>query len=236
MKRFMGISAVSFGMLFCIWNANAADHIDSPAPIATPAADITDYFAWMTPDATHVNLVMTVSPFATADSQWSDAIVYAMHVSSMEGYGAEDVEKSQLICRFYNADGSGVECWMGDEYVAGDPSDPAGIWSESGMIRVYAGLRNDPFFFEFTGFQNAVSTVIGAASSLEFDDEGCPAVDEATSGVLVGQLQSGADGAEASDTFAGANVLALVVQIDKSLVNGGGQFLSTWASTHAIAE
>jgi len=235
MKRFMVIGVTAFAMLFGIWNANAADHIDSPAPIATPAADITDYFAWMTPDATHVNLVMTVSPFATAESQWSDAVVYAMHVSSMEGYGGEETA-SQLICRFYNADGTGVECWMGDEYVAGDPSDPAGIWSESGMVRVYAGLRNDPFFFELNGFNNAVSTVIGAASSLEFDDEGCPAVDEATSGVLVGQLQSGADGAEASDTFAGANVLALVVQIDKSLVNGGGQFLSTWASTHAIAE
>ena len=37
---------------------------------------------------------------------------------------------------------------------------------------------------------------------------------------------------ELDDTFAGANVLSLVVQVDKDLVTAGGPLLSVWASTH----
>ncbi|MEN9581807.1 MAG: hypothetical protein RJA70_4816, partial [Pseudomonadota bacterium] len=36
----------------------AADHIDSPAAVAEPAADITDLYAWMDADAKHLNLVL----------------------------------------------------------------------------------------------------------------------------------------------------------------------------------
>src|SRR5690606_15046972 len=136
----------------------------------------------------------------------------------------------QVICQFYDTDK--IECWAGDEYVEGDPSDPAGITSESGDLRVFAGLRNDPFFMEFEGFTETVKAVVAAAPNLDFDAEGCPDVDAATSAALVGQLQSGANGAPASDTFAGANVLALVVQVDKSLVTAGGPLLGVWASTH----
>lgn len=236
MRRFFSFSAAVCVMLLGVSNSHAADHIDSPTAVATPAADITDYFAWMTSDASSMNMVIAVNPFATTDSMWSDATVYAAHVSSMAGYGAEETPW-KIMCRFYNADGTGIECWAGDEYLRGDPSDPAGIWSDSGKIRVYAGLRNDPFFFELAGFGNAVAAVIAAAPSLTFDDDGCPGVDAATSGVLVGLLTSSDDqGSPATDTLAGANVLALVIQVDTTLLNGGGDFLSTWAATYAIGE
>ena len=38
----------------------ASNHLDSPTAIANPQADIGDIYAWMTSDASHLNLVMTV--------------------------------------------------------------------------------------------------------------------------------------------------------------------------------
>lgn len=231
MKKSTPLIGLALGALLVPAAGFAADHIDSPAAVAEPAADITDLFAWMSADAAKVNLVLDVTPFAGADSKFSDAVQYVFHVNSSTGYGEAQTE-TLILCQF-NAAGA-IACWAGaDEYLAGDASAEAGLSSDSGALKVFAGLRNDPFFMEFTGFTQAVETVIAAASGLEFDDQGCPAVDEATSGVLVGQLQSGADGAPASDTFAGANVLAIVVQVDKAVVTAGGPILSVWASTNA---
>lgn len=229
MRRQLGVAALACaGLLFCS-SAWAADHTDSPAASAEPTADILDFYSWMTSDANSLNLVATVQPFATAEAAFSDAVGYVFHVNSSAGYGM-DATETNVVCAFYSA--TGVECWVGDEYVAGDASDPAGIASASGKVKVFAGLRDDPFFFELQGFRDAVSTVIGAAAGLTFDDHGCPALDQATSDALVGLLQGGDDGA--TDTLAGANVLALVVQVDKSLVNSGGPVLGTWVSTHTI--
>ena len=207
----------------------AADHIDSPAAVAEPAADITDLYAWMTPDASKVNLVLDVFPFAGNDAAFSTAVTYVFHVNSSAGYGMPQTE-TLVICQFYAE--NKIECWAGDEYVEGDHSSEAGISSQSGALKVFAGLRNDPFFMEFEGFTETVKTVIAAAPSLTFDAEGCPDVDAATSAALVSQLQSGANGADASDTFAGANVLSIVVQVDKEVVTGGGPLLGVWSSTH----
>ncbi len=208
--------------------AFAADHIDAPTAVSEPAVDIGDFFAWMTPDAESLNLIMTVAPFATEASGFSDAAVYAFHVNSSMGYGMAQTE-TQVLCSF-TAMGN-VECWVGDEYVSGDPTG-SGITSDSGMVRVFAGLRNDPFFFALGGFQAAVGAVKAAAPSLTFDADGCPGVDADTSAALVGLLQSDGNGGPAVDSLAGVGVLALVVQVDKSLLTAGGPLLSAWSSTH----
>jgi hypothetical protein len=211
--------------------AHAADHIDAPAATAEPNADITDLYAWMSSDAEQLNLVLNVHHMAAPESAFSDAVQYAWHITSTDAFGDAPAEEALLLCQFY--DESNIECWLGSEYLVGDPSDPEGITSESGRMRVFAGRRDDPFFFELAGFQEAVEQVQGVASSLTFDTEGCPALDEATSSALVSQLQSGPDGAPASNTFAGSSVLSLAVQLDKTLVDQGGPVLGVWASTHA---
>jgi hypothetical protein len=208
--------------------ALAADHIDSPAAEGESTADITDLYAWMSSDAQHLNLVLDVHHNAGPNASFSDATQYVFHVNSSVGYG-EAQSETAVLCQFY--DETHIECWAGDEYLTGDPSDPEGIVSASGKLRVFAGLRNDPFFMELAGFKETVGIVVGAAPSLTFDEHGCPAVDAATSGALVGQLQSGPGGVAASDTFAGSNVLALVVQVDKSVVTSGGPLLSSWGTT-----
>lgn len=39
----------------------ASDHLDTPTVIADPRGDIGDVYAWMSPDARQLNLVMTSS-------------------------------------------------------------------------------------------------------------------------------------------------------------------------------
>jgi hypothetical protein len=109
-----------------------------------------------------------------------------------------------------------------------------GIQSDSGKVSVFAGRRDDPFFFELVGFKQTVEIVKAAAPSLMFDEDGCPAVDAQTSAALVAQLQQGADGEDASNTFAGSKVHSLVLQLDKELVTPGGPVVGVWAASHSV--
>jgi hypothetical protein len=228
-RRLIGQSMIVCVLLALPLTTYGADHIDSPAAAAEPTADITDVYAWMNADADMLNLVMNVHHMAGEESAFSDAVTYALHVGSAEAYGGEQTTVD-IVCQFYSA--SGLECWAGDEYVEGDASDEAGLVSDGGGMRVFAGRRDDPFFFELTGFTETVKAVVAAAPSLTFTD-GCPALDAPTSSALVAQLQHGADGADASNTFAGSSALSLVIQIDKALVTDGGPVVGVWGSTHA---
>jgi hypothetical protein len=210
--------------------ARAADHADGPAAAADPAADITDVLAWMSPDARQLYLEMGLVRDARVTHRFSDQVQYVFHTTSRATFGAATATNYDIICEF---DPSGeVRCWPGtDEFFGGDASNPAGLVSRSGRVRVFAGLRNDPFFFNLRGFQATARTVAGAASALSFDAGGCPRLDGATSAALVNSLRT-TDGGPAVDSFNGFNVLALVIAIDKSLVTRGGPIVGVWGSTH----
>lgn len=208
--------------------ALAADHLDSPVAIADPAADITDVYSWV--EGEKLVLVMNVFPLADASSKFSDQVQYVFHLESSAAFPLAGT-KLDVICTFDEA--QVASCWGGGHYATGDASG-AGIKSSTGKLEVFAGLRADPFYFNLDGFKDTVSTVIGAAPSLTFDGAGCPAVDAAISGVLVGKLAGDPanPGQPGKDFFAGLNVLSIVVSLDLSVVNEGGDALSVWASTN----
>ena len=195
-----------------------ADHVDGPAARADPAADLADVYAWMTADTEQVNLALTI-PAAL----FSDAVQYVFEVESSEALG-EAGSLTRVICSFDEA--QTIQCWVGeDDYVTGIASEEVGLTSRSGRIRVFAGLRDDPFFFNSIGF-NAVRTQIrDTMSELEFDEAGCPLLDSETSQTLINQLTEGAN------TFVNP-VSALVLQIDRSLLARGGDILAVSGSTH----
>lgn len=212
--------------------ARAADHLDGPAALANPDGDLDDLFAWMTPDGQKVNLVMTFYPNAPGGTELSAEVLYVFHIGSMASYGAAQSDSIDVICGF-EADQT-VSCWAGDaDYVSGDASSPGGITSASGKMKVFAGLRADPFFFNLDGFKTAAHLVAQAAGSLTFDDDGCPALDQGTAGALVAQLAQTSAGDPAVNNLAGFDAETIVVQIDKDLVATGGPILAVWASTHA---
>lgn len=217
-------SIAALGMLALAPSADAADHLDSPAAQASPAADITDVYAWVDGPNT-INLIMNV--IATT---FSDSVQYVLHVESGDAYGATGNEVN-IICQFDAS--QTIECWAGDEdYVKGDASDPVGLAGQNGKFKVFAGARNDPFYFNISGFNETIDIVKGAASSLTFNDAGCPALDSATSSALVGQLSSEPGGGAAVDDFAAGKVGSIVIQIDKDVIAKNGDVLAVWGSTN----
>jgi len=210
----------------------AADHTDGPAAKADPAADITDVYSWV--DGNNVILVMDVNPFATATSKFSDKVQYVFHTESQMTFGADKATASDVICTFDAT--QKISCWVGkDDYVTGDASATAGLDSKSGKVKVFAGLRDDPFYFNLDGF-HAVEAAVEKSGPFMFDAAKCPKVDPGTSMALVTALRtdpkSMPPGGVAKDAFAGANVTSIVLSIDKSLLNKGGPVMSVWGSTN----
>lgn len=213
--------------------ARASDHLDSPSVIAAPDADLTDLYTWV--DGNQVVLALGVSPLATSVSKFSDKVQYVFHTASTDKYlgGAAPVPVD-VICTFDLA--QNVSCWVGTaDFVSGDASAITGLTSNSGKVKVFAGLRDDPAFFNLDGFKSTVN-MFAAASPIMHDVAGCPALNVATSSVLVHSLSTDPNstppGANAKDFFAGKNVLALVVSVDKTLLTTGGALVSVWASTN----
>ena len=217
--------------------ALAADHLDGPAASADPTSDITDVFAWTSPDGKSLNLVMDVFPAATAASKFSNTVQYVFHTSSHPAFGMTSGGTEDIVCTFDAA--QKVSCWAGSEYVNGDASSTSGI--ASGKLRVYTGLRDDPFFFNLDGFKHAVSDVKATAAAGKLptpDAAGCynlgdPGSSSSIASVVVKDLTHAADGTSpAVDHFKGLNVLAIVLQVDLSVVNKGGPVVGVWASTN----
>lgn len=233
-KQWKGISCLGIllGIASMASPVMSADHRDAPATTADPASDINDVFAFL--DGPKVVLAMTVSPFAGATAKFSDATQYVFHTSSGADYG-KLTDNKDIICTFDAA--QKISCWAGtDDYVTGDASAEAGITSASGKMKVFAGKRSDPFFFNLQGFKDAVAAVDAKASSLTFDASGCPTLDATTAGALGGLLKETSSTAAPSkttaDDFASANTLAIVISIDPLLVTKGGPVTAVWGSTN----
>jgi hypothetical protein len=209
--------------------AFAADHIDSPAAVANPPADITDVYTWM--NGNNVVLVMNVGPLATTGMHFDPTVQYVLHTGSAAALLMPETAEN-IICTFDAS--QKISCWVGtDDYVSGDASATTGLMSASGKVKVFAGLRDDPFFFNLNGFKDTVAAVEAAAGGLTFDAAGCPALSAAQSTALVGMLTHTSMGTmPPADFFAGKNVLSIVLEIDKSLLTKGGPIMSVWASTN----
>ena len=223
-----------FTSLICLIVASAvawaSDHEAGPKVTAEPAAHVADVFAWMAPDGRHVNLVMDVFPSATASARFSDKVQYVFHTRSRATFTSATSVEENVICTFDAA--QKISCWGGDSFVTGDASNPHGLASADGELLVFAGLRDDPFFFNASGFQAMTQAIAQSKLTLTTDPAGCPTFDAATQAALLQQLQSDGSGGVATDALAGENVLALVVQVDKGLLTRGGSFVAVYGATH----
>ncbi len=159
--------------------AFAADHIDSPNAAADPAADLNDFYVFVNPnDASEVIFALTINPFADRSTLFSDAVEYQIFLENEPGLASE------IRCSFSRD--QNVTCTApGDRTVSG----PTGQTNTNGDFRVWAGLRDDPFFFDFEAFNETIATATPA-----FNDPGV-------------------------DFFAGLNVMALVVGIDREAIS-----------------
>jgi hypothetical protein len=237
------------GILVMTRSSHAADHLDSPTAAMNPMADIGDVYAWMNNDASKVNLVMTVSPADDGTRHFDKSVQYVWHVTSHPGAtAAAAFEKPgtevNVMCTFTSD--TAIQCWVASgattlDYVNGDPSTAA--TSSDGKLKVFAGRRSDPFFFNLGGFHAAQKIVEDAIANSQIagkDLAGCPTLDPTTQAAPLRAALATAPTADpicaagVIDCFASFNVKAIVVQVDKSLLlSGTDVLLSVWGSTHA---
>ena len=177
-----------------------SDHISGPRALADPIADITDVYAFPSPQRPgRLVLVMNTLPFAPADAVFSDGLVYRfrlrpVHVDPGAGrVTAEESPEWTLDCVFdvpgadgvqrghlTRPDGGAVPFAVGDE-TSGDDLDE---------VRVFGGPRWDPFIMDAPAGLRTI-----AEQRLSFTEPGSIYLD-------------------------GKNVLALVVELDCEAVLG----------------
>src|SRR5882762_2661353 len=133
----------------------ASDHLDSPTVIADPRADIGDVYAWTSPDHRRLNLVMTI-----VGHTFSDKLDYVFHVDSGSKFGSTTATTS-IVCRFPSAKEADCRVTNADpthadmDSARGDASASSGLQGRNHRFRVFAGLRDDPFFNNVRGTRAA---------------------------------------------------------------------------------
>jgi hypothetical protein len=220
-------TAVLVGLVLSIAFAamvRASDHFDSPATVANPAADIGDVYAWTSPEGKQLNLVMTIQGHT-----FSDKIQYVLHVDSGKAFGHTTATTS-IVCRFAAA--NAVKCSVGSaDSASGDPTDPAGLEGHNHRFRVYAALRDDPFYNNLKGLLSAYTAAGNAIKSgAAVDRTGCAHFDQATVKAIVDQMGH-TDGGPAQNFLDNWTVSAIVISVDLSAISRGGKLLAIWGST-----
>lgn len=204
----IAILSASIGI---VW---AADHIDAPG-VSNTSSDITDYYAFQSPE-NNDNMVFVVNtqglldPTATATAAFDENVMIQVNIDN-SGDNVEDL----VIQAVFN-DGKMSVYGPVKPSVTGKSGkvetdatettvniskygSTATIGNDNG-IKVFAGPRDDPFFFDLVAYQNVLA---GTASG--FSNPG-------------------------SDTFAGTNVMSVVIEVPKSML-GSAATLNTWAVT-----
>ena len=186
----------------------AADHIDAPAVTgpnnASPGNDITDIYAFQSPaDNSKMVFVLNtqglLAPSATGAAGFPANILYEFNIDNT-GDNIEDLVIQCLVqkgkMKVYGpvpvgtpGSASTIQT-MGPvtevkvtPYSAGSPN----IGTSNG-IRVFAGPRDDPFFFDLSRFKEIIAGTQGGFRN--------PGV----------------------DAFAGTNVMSIVVEVPKALL------------------
>ncbi len=148
----------------------SADHAESPAADADPAADIADVFVFPSPESAN-RLVGAITfggrpaPRSRIDASFycDPRVLYSFHVDRANAAGQFDSIADVTIHARLGTNRAG-ECGLQLENVPGAGGNFSGpvdqVFATHSGIKAFAGLRNDPFFFDaqglgalFTSFQ-----------------------------------------------------------------------------------
>jgi Polyketide cyclase / dehydrase and lipid transport/Domain of unknown function (DUF4331) len=172
-----------------------SDHIDGPRSIGDPPADVTDLFAFTSPEnPTRTVLAMCVFPSAGENAMFSNVIDYGIAVRRVTVAGLGDAAKFEpanheirFSFRFdvLERDAAGEVIQRGVCKLPGyrelslTVSDEKGASTPEGDVRVFAGLRSDPFYLAWI-----ISEFKKVPNLLQHDNVLCMVVEFDTRGVL----------------------------------------------------
>lgn len=193
----------------------AADHIDAPAVTSQPS-DITDLYVFRAQDVNNLVFVANtqglLAPGSTAAAKFDANTIIEFNIDN----NADNMEDLVIQCKYDAASNSmqvygpilpsekGLRSKLEGSVTASAAVTAYGSTAVVGTgttgIKVFAGPRDDPFFFDLTRY-----SAILAGSAPGFNNPG-------------------------TDTFAGTNVLSIVVEVPKTLLNSTGS-INVWVET-----
>jgi Domain of unknown function (DUF4331) len=184
----------------------AADHIDAPA-ITNKPTDITDVYVFRAQNPDNMVFIANtqglLTPGATADAKFDENTMIEFNIDN----NGDNVEDLVIQCiakngkmKVYGPSAprvTGTVSYLNINKLSSQVDitqygQEAIIGIGDNGIKVFAGPRDDPFFFDLVRFRQVIA---GTASS--FNNPG-------------------------NDTFAGTNVMGLAVEVPKTLLNSTG--------------
>jgi hypothetical protein len=191
-------------------------HISGPRAVAEPIADITDLYAFPSPE--HLGrlvLVLNTLPFAPSSAVFSDGLIYRFRLRPLTANTQQDGvpfaaggEEIVIDCVFsapVNGHGANGPEQEGTCSVPTARAVSIRVTDECGGqadgVRVFAGPRWDPFIMDAPATLKTIAT-----GKLAFTDPGAIYLD-------------------------GKNVLSLVVEVDRTVLPGGAELVGVVAET-----
>lgn len=152
-----GLAAAGASALLVTDRSVAADHLDPPSrtdirfdPTIDLPGDIADIYAWTTD--THLNIVYTFggpsSP--TLPGFYDPAMIYRFHLSTA---GRPDDDEFLMEARFGPGQGGNGIRFIGAPGQTTPIIGPVERILEQDGLRLFAGVVDDPFFFDVLGFR-----------------------------------------------------------------------------------
>ena len=210
----------------------SADHAESPGADADPAADLADIFIFpSTESPTRTVAAITFggrpAPRSRIDGAFycDPKVLYTLHIDRADALGNFDnVPDIEVLARF-GKNQAGI-CALQLENVPGAGGTFSGqteaVFTSPGGMKAFAGLRNDPFFFDAEGYAALIASFAGPGQS----------------GDLVGAFRL-TGGQPRRDSFAFRNVSAIVFEMDNDVltpaVGGVRPKIRVWATTGRLA-
>lgn len=179
-----------------------SDHIDGPRQIGDPASDLTDLFAFTSPEnPDRTVLAANVFPTCGVHAFFSNAVNYSIMVRPAKVAGLGNAAKFEVSdpeirfqVRFGPLENGGAgaapvqrgTCTLPDgQTVRVVVNDERGTRTPDGAFRVFAGLRSDPFILSMAPSGKSDKP---ASSILDHDNVLCIAIEFETKRVLEPEL------------------------------------------------
>jgi hypothetical protein len=209
---------------------SGADHLDAPAAKADHRVDITDVYAFRSTSSS-TTLVLNVdglmSPADSKTATFRSNALYELKLDRDQNGTADMAYRVRFGDPIRKSDGTRTQTYVVRRAVGSDAV--ANIWSGSvvavgrttpykhsariaavaGGGSAFAGVRDDPFFFDLPGFIEFKEQLLDGSTNL--DD-------------LLGGFTS-------ADTFAGTNVLSIALKLPNDKLGGTGNSIGVWAAT-----
>ncbi|HLP38995.1 MAG TPA: DUF4331 family protein [Lacibacter sp.] len=201
--------AVTGGIIY------AADHLDAPA-VSNQATDITDVYVFRGENTNNLVFVANtqglLSPSATGAAKFDEKTLIEFNIDNT-GDNVEDLVIQAIVMNGnmrvygpYKPTATGTRSTISANAFSVQakvtPYGQAAIIGEENGIKVFAGPRDDPFFFDLGQYQKIIG---GTATS--FNNPG-------------------------TDTFKGTNVMSIVIEVPKSKLGAGSSgALNVWAES-----